>query len=556
MKKIILNTIEVLNPKERRRLGRLTLAHALVSLADIASLVLLLALIHQYTQAIPQAGGGFSAAIGRLQQIHFLLPLLLFLLLFLLKNIAAYLAFRSQYLFVYGVALRLSRANLLRYLNGNYKDYAEIDSSVQINQVSYQPMEFCSYVLSGIQQLFTESILTLIAITAILIFNAKLFLLLLLVLLPPVILTAYVSKRKLRTVRSYVKESSEKATQYLQEALSGYVESNIYHKKAFFTNRYTASQGRLNDALARLQITQAIPARFIEVFAVLGLLVMIMINKYSGNSAIALINIGAFMAAAYKIIPGITRMANISAQMRMFAYTIKHVGRETEEPAGTYNRVIEKIQTVSFSGVSFTYGQDSNTVRIDLKLAQGDLAGISSPSGKGKTTMLNLLLGFLEPQTGSIRINDRTMTATERRHLWPGVAYVKQQTFLLFDTLRRNITLEEEGYDERRLQQTIRMAGLQPFIDSFPEGLDKVISDSGKNISGGQRQRIALARAFYKDAGLILLDEPFNELDDASETAIMQHLRALSLTGKIIVLITHNKDHLDTCTQTISLHEA
>ena len=99
------------------------------------------------------------------------------------------------------------------------------------------------------------------------------------------------------------------------------------------------------------------------------------------------------------------------------------------------------------------------------------------------------------------------------------------------------------------------MAGLEEFLNSFPEGPDKIISDSGKNISGGQRQRIALARALYKEATLLILDEPFSELDASSEQAILGHLQILARQGKIIILITHNKKSLQFCNKTLSIDE-
>jgi ABC-type bacteriocin/lantibiotic exporter with double-glycine peptidase domain len=103
------------------------------------------------------------------------------------------------------------------------------------------------------------------------------------------------------------------------------------------------------------------------------------------------------------------------------------------------------------------------------------------------------------------------------------------------------------------LQWAIRSAGLSSLVDSFPEGLDKVINENGKNISGGQRQRIAIARALYKDADLILLDEPFNELDEGSECDLLHCFRDLTRRGKSVILITHNKKSLSFCNKTISL---
>lgn len=549
MKKIILQTIAVLSSRERTQLRRLSLLQAFVSIADIGSLILLIFIVQLYT------GSGTTALANDLLRIHYLLPILLFLLLFLLKNLLAYLAVKRQYNYVYQVAARLSLANLRQYLNGPYTDYALTDSSVFVNRISNVPIQFCHYVLAGIQQLFTEITITTIAVIAILIFQAKLFLLLLLVIVPPVWIAAFITRRKLKTARSAIKDNAEKTTQYLQEALNSYSESNIFGKKDFFSKRYSSRQEKLNDFLARLQITQALPSRFVEVFAVIGLLLLIVVNKYAGHTTAQLVNIGAFMAAAYKIIPGITRMAALSGQVRTYAFTLNDLPVEAAETIAPYNLIKEPITALSFRDVSFAYGDRKVLQHFNLDLRSGDMLGISSSSGKGKTTLIHLLLGFLQQEEGQIQINDVALGAGERKQFWSNIAYVKQQHFLIHDSILRNVTLEEEGYDKDKLQAALTASGLASFVQSFPEGLQKIISDSGKNISGGQRQRIGLARALYKDADVLILDEPFSELDQASEQNILQYLQTLADAGKIVILITHNPASLSFCTKTISVHE-
>jgi ABC-type bacteriocin/lantibiotic exporter with double-glycine peptidase domain len=132
---------------------------------------------------------------------------------------------------------------------------------------------------------------------------------------------------------------------------------------------------------------------------------------------------------------------------------------------------------------------------------------------------------------------------------------VKQQSFLIHDTILRKIVLDETTPNETRLHAAIETAGLTQLVDSFPEKLEKVIAENGKNISGGQRQRIAIARALYKETDLIILDEPFNELDEASENRLLQHFKQLTQTGKMVILITHNKSSLSFCNKIVSLDE-
>ena len=113
-------------------------------------------------------------------------------------------------------------------------------------------------------------------------------------------------------------------------------------------------------------------------------------------------------------------------------------------------------------------------------------------------------------------INEKSLHSQELKMFWPAIAYVRQQCFLLHDTILQNIILSEEGYDRQRLQYALQHAGLETLLQQGHEGLEKIILENGKNISGGQQQRIALARALYKRPDLILLDEAFSEMDEPS----------------------------------------
>jgi len=353
-----------------------------------------------------------------------------------------------------------------------------------------------------------------------------------------------------------VKHTAEKATQYLNEALESYIESNVYHSSSFFSGRYASFQKKLNDNLAQLQVTQAIPSRFMEVFAVLGLFILILVNHHQQASAAAdLVNIGAFMAAAYKIIPGITRMANIGAQVRTYAYTINDIDEENKSAAEPFNAVTVHVKDIAFRSVNYAQGGRQILRGFHCEIHTGDFVGIAADSGRGKTTLMNLLLGFLEPDQGSIFFNDLPVNAVARQQFWHDIAYVKQQQFLIHDSIARNIVLHEGPYDDQRLQQTIDATGLRAWVDSQPEGVEQLLSDNGKNISGGQRQRIAIARAIYKNAGLIILDEPFNELDQASAALLAAYFRQLSQEGKIVIMIAHQASSLAACNKIIRLDE-
>jgi ABC-type bacteriocin/lantibiotic exporter with double-glycine peptidase domain len=545
LKRYLKNIAATLTSGEKKRFTTLIILNLAISIADIISLALLVYIINFYTQ--PQGSPAPSFLPPWLFNRSSVALILLFFILFSLKNLGAWLVHRAQCNFLSTVAARISQSRLWMYLQNGYENYVEVDSSVHIRRIYFHPIEYCQHILDGIQQIITQITLITLAITAILLFNAQLFLLLLIMLLPPVVVVFYYIKRRLRSVRANTRTTSEKSLQHLQEALAGYVESNIYHKAEFFLQRYVAWQKEFYRYFADFLIVQGTPTRIIEVFALLGLFILIVIGQWYGNSD-AIVTVGAFMAAAYKIIPGIVKILNISGQMNSYEYTLQD-DAILSIPAKTE----VAIREISFNNVSFKYNGKPVLNNLDLQLQPGDFLAITGASGKGKTTMLNLMLGFLTPHNGEVLING-SIAAGEHAH-WKNIAYVKQQNFLIHDTILRNIILEETKYDEQRLREVIDRSGLNEFIASDAEGLNKMIAENGKNISGGQRQRIAIARALYKEANLIILDEPFNELDENAEVILLKYFQELAAAGKMIVLITHDSKSVSYCNKKISLDE-
>jgi ABC-type multidrug transport system fused ATPase/permease subunit len=553
-KRMMRKITAALSRKEKKTLVLLTLADAVISIADIAFLGLLVFVIHVYTDR-PVAPSRLSVLLPGLANAGSLLPAVYFFLFYCLKNALGILLSRAQYRFLLQVSSRISAQRLVHYLEGSFSHYIHTNSATHIQEINYYPLEFCQHVLGGLQQILTQGLLIAMAVAGIVWYDAKLFLLLFAILLPPVFLVFYFIRKQMRSARLQAKENSGKALQYLQEALAGFVESNVYQKNPLFLQRFIAYQRQFNTYITNQMILQAMPGRIIEVFALLGFALLVVINRWFGNNDhTTVLTIGVFIAAAYKIIPGIVKILNLTGLVQHYSFTIPAAAAEPKpEVAPPPAQPVTGPHSIQFSHIGFSYGQRLLFSDVNLEVNRGDFIGISGASGKGKTTLLHLLLGFLTPQEGDILFNGQPTRSTERHAYWKHIAYVKQQPFLLHDTIRYNITFSDTDCDEQRLQKAVRLSGLDRLLEVLPEKLDKVIRENGRNISGGQRQRIAIARALYKDAHLIILDEPFNELDEPSEERLLQHFQSMTRKGKTVILITHNRKSLSYCNKTFSL---
>ncbi len=555
MKEKLKHIFLLLTPSEKRQFWIHVVFNVFISIADIATLAFLLLVINFYINNPDPAAIGFlpewMLSPGSVTLIA------VFFILFSIKNFLGILISNSQYKFIGQVALRISKQKLDNYLHGSFQEFVDIDSSEHIRKIAFQPFEFSQHILSGIQQILIQSVLILLTITAILLYNAGLFLLLLLILLPPVTFVFFYIRKRLAASKKNIQLSNERSFQYLLDALKGYVEGNIYQRNDFFFKRFSSARQVFSNYLFDSLSVQTMPSRIIETFAVLGLFILIVIARWSDvNDSSTLITIGAFMAAAYKIIPGIVKIINSAGQMRSHGFPLSELESATKGTTEIHSlSELQPIEALQLKDLSFQYGDVDVLKDFSLSVVKGDFVGITGKSGKGKTTILNLMLGFIPPAKGEIFINSKFVASNAIKNYWPQISYVRQQPFFIHDSILRNITLQETDHDMVKLETALHISGLIEFIKQSPDGLNKMISENGKNISGGQQQRIAIARALYKNAELILLDEPFNELDDASAILLAQHFKDMAAGGKTVIMITHDSKCLSFCNKIISLDE-
>jgi len=552
LKNFIQLVLNILDRKEKIRFGITITLDLLIGMLDIVFLGFLLVIINFYSTN--KFTGGHFLQLSSFNKKSLTL-ISIFLGLYGIKNWAGYHITKSQNTFFYHIASRLSRQNMVDYLDDDYFNFINVDSSVYTRKISQQPIEFSNYILTNIQHIISQSILIFFTIVGILFYHPSLFISLFILLMPPVILTGYYIKHRLKEARTNSKLTSQLTLQYLKESLSGYVESNVYNKNSFFTYRYHRYQKQLNEYIGIQQTLQGLPSRLIEVFAVLGFLILIAINKYfSNNHGVGLLDIGVFMAASYKIIPGVVKILNSAGQIKTYEFTLNDLQHD-KEIIGDTNTAVPIINSVQFDKINFSYRHNQVLADLSFNLLPGDFIGMNGPSGFGKTTMVNLLLGFIEQDSGIVSINGIETNATKRQLFWARIAYSKQQPFFINDTLLKNIILTDDSPDEEKLADVLLFCGLDKLICRYPEGKNKLITENGKNISGGQKQRLMLARALYHDFDLLILDEPFSELDDVSEKMLLIRLKMLAQKGKMIMMITHNRSSLSYCNKLISLND-
>ncbi|ERJ13410.1 ABC transporter ATP-binding protein [Haloplasma contractile] len=204
-------------------------------------------------------------------------------------------------------------------------------------------------------------------------------------------------------------------------------------------------------------------------------------------------------------------------------------------------QIIRSVEgSFEFCNVNFSYNEsEEHAIKdFDLNVKKGEVIALVGESGAGKSTILNLIIGYNRPTNGQIRIDGQDMANIDLRTYRKYMSVVPQNTILFSGTIRDNITYGLGNVSDAQINSIIQMANLTEFIDSLPEGLDTLVSEQGGNLSGGQKQRIAIARALIRDPRIIILDEATSALDNVSEFKVQKAMEEL-VKGRTTFIVAH-----------------
>jgi ATP-binding cassette, subfamily C, bacterial len=223
-----------------------------------------------------------------------------------------------------------------------------------------------------------------------------------------------------------------------------------------------------------------------------------------------------------------------------------------ESTSGRHSPRLER--EIVFDNVSFSHGEKEVLINADLRIAAGEFVTIVGASGAGKTTAIDLLVGFFNPAGGRVQIDDVPLQDMNLRAWRQFVGYVPQETFLFHDSLRENVTLGDPSLTDEDVLRALRLAGAEAVVEALPNGILTPLGERGSKLSGGQRQRVGLARALVRTPVLLILDEVTSALDLETELGICETLS--QLPGQVtIIAISHRPGFVDRADRIVKLHD-
>lgn len=469
--------------------------------------------------------------------------------IYLFKNIFIALEKNWIYKFSYGIQKKISVRLLKAYIKEPYTFH--LNKNIAVLQRSLQ--EDTDLFTKGIihaMELVAEIMVCSVMGIFLYIESKSITVIVLVMLIICVGIFTTISRKFSKNLGAQGQVYKGKIYQWVNQSLGGIKELKILNREDYFIDSYEDFFGKYVHVLRINRLIAVLPRYFVEAVCMSSLLIAILVKMYwgQGNDITTYIpQLAVFAVAAFRLMPAVGK---INEHVSNILYTapsidlIYHDLKQIEEEPEV--KVIEQLdwelkEKIQIKNVSYHYPNSEEQVlnQINLTIPKGKTVAFIGPSGAGKTTMVDIILGLLQPQMGKVYADD--LNIHKHQYVWQReIGYIPQVIYLSDDTIRNNIAfgINAEEINEEAVLEAVKKAQLFEFIENLPDGLDTVVGDRGVRLSGGQRQRIGIARALYHDPEVLVLDEATSALDNETETAVMEAIDNLQGT-KTILIIAH-----------------
>ena len=482
---------------------------------------------------------------------------------FVLKNLFLFLQNVVQLRFVYTNQFATSRRMMINFMKRPYEYYLNADTSVIQRNITSDVNNMYGLILS-VLQLISEAVVFVCLVGVLLVSDARMILTIATLL----IVVLWIIKVVLKPIM--VKAGQENQDYYsglfkwIEQSVMGIKEIKIANKEQYFINEYAKCGYGYVNAVQKYNLFNSTPRLLIETVCIAGLVIYMMIVMQKGVTIEEIMpQLTTFAFAAMRLIPSANRINNyltsISYFEPFFMGVSDHLQEEIHDNSMVYDaeayrtkRLVEKLEikeAIRLEDITYKYPNTEVLIfdHADMEIPIGSAVGIVGSSGSGKTTVVDILLGLLELQSGRLLADD--VEIREHYEEWlKNIGYIPQTIFMLDSTIRNNVAFgyAPEDIDENRVWEVLKEAQLDEFVRGLPEGLDTSIGERGIRLSGGQRQRIGIARALYEDPEVLVLDEATSALDNDTEAAIMESINRLH-GKKTLVIIAHRLQTIEKC---------
>jgi HlyD family secretion protein len=444
------------------------------------------------------------------------------------------------------------KTSLLKYfLNLEWMQFSQSQSSDKMSRIIHDG-DIVADIINFAMNLFNKFVLAIIITCGLFLFNSVLTFWLALILCSAYLIIFAAFKSETRKNSLQITKYMDITVNIVTNIFGSFKEIIFYHKQKKVIDSFEKVDSNLAN-LKGINMSYAYMPRFYIDSALLLMLVAASIfvsaNSLSASSFFATLSV--YGIAGLKLLPAFQNIFYFSYEIftrlphldNVTALLIKNSGNQSFQ---AIREIPSFNKGISFKNVSFSYDKEqiNPLVNIDLSLLRGKKIAIIGPTGSGKSTFVDLFLGFLKPNSGIITMDDRKIDKENIYSYRKNISFVPQKIFFLEDTLKQNIVFGSSGtVDLDKLNQAISDSYLKDLIDNLPNGLETNISDTNQMVSGGQKQCVGIARALYRGGDILLLDEATSGMDQKLENLIYESV--FKSQFQTFICVTHNLDLLD-----------
>ena len=532
----------MLLPEERKAGGKVVAAVFFTALLDFVGLAALLPVLYY----LLEGGENQRAAM------YFCL-LAVGVILFKSLLVVGFARFQNRYLL--SLYKRLSFSLFSSYYRRGLLFIREQGSNRLGFEVNYMCFAFSQSMLAPLLRMAGDGLLIVLVTLALLVYDWQTVLILYASFLPMMGLYVWGVRKRVRKYGEQEQQAKREQAKVVMDTFRGFTELEV--NGAFSTQQASFLKGmdKVTHSRVKLDTILRIPLFLSELSVVLGLTVLVALG--SGDVKVL---VGIFAVAAFRLLPALRAILSGWTQIQNTLCCLDVIEEGLKDSdvggAGCCSQDVTFEKEIRTCHLSYAYpGGEKVLEDLDICIRKGEYVGFRGYSGVGKSTLFNLLLGFLKPTEGEIRIDHAVLTPELQASWLRKVGYVPQDVFIFQGSLAENIALGCKEVDRERVLQVLEQVSLGKWLQTLPDGIDTALGEAGGRLSGGQKQRIGIARALYKNIDVLLLDEATSALDNKTEKEVNETLSQLKRTYEqlTILSIAHRESSLAYCDRIITL---
>ena len=565
MTDIIKKLFSILSKRQKRSVAGLGVMILIGAVLETAGVSMIVPLAQAMLDAEALAGNEYVIMVQNMLGIQSMDQFVIVLLfsvvaVFVIKNAYLLLMNYIQARFVNKNQFLTVSYMMDEYLNRPYEFYLNADIPTVFRTLDSDiPKVFI--VLMDFIQLMTEVIVSIFLCAVLLVVDPVMTIMISVILLTMTFIIVKLLKPRLNRLGQENQEIQARMGKWRNQSIFGIKEVKVLHKENYFVENYSVYAKDGADLNSKYTVFNNMPRLLIETICIGGLLSYMAICIMLGQNIVEMApQMMAFAVAAVRLMPSVNRINTHVTNIAFFGPSVHFVYdnvdfRDYKLEKKVSQRVIEEKEpievkdAIALEQVTYSYPNSGRLIldKADMRIPIGKSVGIIGPSGAGKTTAVDILMGLLDVQEGKITCGGRDVM--ENYGSWLShIGYIAQNIYLTDDPIRDNVAfgVNREDIDDKRIWEVLEEAQMKEFVESLPEGLDTSVGERGVRISGGQRQRLGIARALYHNPEILVFDEATSALDTETETAIMEAIDSFH-GRKTMIIIAHRLRTIENC---------